>query len=198
MSTSRSQAAICERSPQPNPFRVSARPRELCGGLRIENLIVLGQRDPGLFAAGPEMHGRSQPRGIVQRAGPHAAQAIIRTRLDFAGKAAGSRGCSRERTYSPSKRLASLLPARIIHFAENRHKVRHLSRNTGPSEDRTVREPGGGRRDVRSVRSKKASQSHPLAAESRLATELSKRRRGDGWARRDWFYSVRAAPRRGG
>src|ERR1700730_4753501 len=93
-------------------------------------------------------------------------------------------------------RLAYLLPARIIQFAENRHKAHQLRegpvhRRTGPPEN------PGRRRDVRSVRPKKAPQSRPLAAESRIATELSKRRRSDGWCRRDWFYSVRATPRRG-
>jgi len=54
-------------------------PRGLCGRLRLENLIALGQCDPGLFTSGPEMRCRAQPGCIVQRASPHAAQAIIQT-----------------------------------------------------------------------------------------------------------------------
>src|SRR5258706_3865707 len=50
------------------------------GRLRLVNLIAFGQRDPKLFAAGPEMRRRAQPGGVVQRAGPHAAQALIRSR----------------------------------------------------------------------------------------------------------------------
>src|SRR5258707_12296779 len=50
------------------------------GRLCLVNLIAFGQRDPKLFAAGPEMRRRAQPGGVVQRAGPHAAQALIRSR----------------------------------------------------------------------------------------------------------------------
>ena len=39
--------------------------------LRSENLITLGQCDPGLLAAGPDMHCRPNPRSIVEGAGTH-------------------------------------------------------------------------------------------------------------------------------
>ena len=51
---------------------------ELCGRLRFENLIALGQRDPGLLAPGPEMRCGPQPGGIVQSARTHAAHSIPR------------------------------------------------------------------------------------------------------------------------
>jgi hypothetical protein len=42
-------------------LRVAACNELLRGGLRLENLIALGQGDPGLFAAGPDMPSWSQP-----------------------------------------------------------------------------------------------------------------------------------------
>ena len=61
--------------PQPEcPFS------RLFGRLRVEPLVALGQRDPGLFAPGPEMDDRVQPRRIIQRTASHAVQTIIRAR----------------------------------------------------------------------------------------------------------------------
>src|SRR4051795_11660335 len=45
-------------------------PSEAVRGLRLEAHVTLGQCDPGLRAAGPEVRGRPQPGGIVQRARP--------------------------------------------------------------------------------------------------------------------------------
>src|SRR5690348_443026 len=61
-------------------FSHRSQTRELPGRLRLENLVALGEHDPGLPAAGPEMHGRAQPGSIVEGAGPHTVQAVIRTR----------------------------------------------------------------------------------------------------------------------
>src|SRR5215218_4751418 len=47
-----------------------SQPSEAVRGLRLEARVALGQRDPGLRAAGPEVRGRPQPGGIVQRARP--------------------------------------------------------------------------------------------------------------------------------
>jgi hypothetical protein len=52
---------------------ISTRPY---GRLSLENLIALGQRDPGLLAAGPDVPSRPQPGCIVQSARTHAAHAI--------------------------------------------------------------------------------------------------------------------------
>jgi hypothetical protein len=38
---------------------------QLGGRLHLENLIALRERNPGLFATGPDMPCRSQPRGSV-------------------------------------------------------------------------------------------------------------------------------------
>jgi len=50
----------------------------LGGRLRLENFIALRERNPGLFAPGPDMPCRSQPGGIVERARTHADHAIPR------------------------------------------------------------------------------------------------------------------------
>src|SRR5439155_5186523 len=41
--------------------------------LRLEGAVAGGQRDPRLLAARPEMRRRPQPRGVVERSGPHRA-----------------------------------------------------------------------------------------------------------------------------
>jgi hypothetical protein len=66
----------------PSALTRRKRPQSLpsCGRLCLEDLIALGQSDPGLLAAGPEMRCRAQPGRIVQRACSHAPQAVIRTR----------------------------------------------------------------------------------------------------------------------
>src|SRR5437588_1421655 len=51
----------------PNP-RISAISVPPLSGLRRENLITRGNDHPGLLAARPEMRGRLQPRGVVERA----------------------------------------------------------------------------------------------------------------------------------
>src|SRR6266478_4154715 len=42
-------------------------------GLGLEAPVTFWQRDPGLLAAGPEVHGRTQPGGVVQGAAAHVA-----------------------------------------------------------------------------------------------------------------------------
>ena len=46
--------------------------------LHLENLVARRERNPGLFAAGPDMPCRSQPGGIVERARTHADHAVPR------------------------------------------------------------------------------------------------------------------------
>src|SRR2546421_5641805 len=42
-------------------------------GLRLELPILPRYREPGLLAAGPDVRGRPQPRGVVQGAASHVA-----------------------------------------------------------------------------------------------------------------------------
>jgi hypothetical protein len=51
--------------------RTGSHPSEVLR-LRLEPPIALGQYDPALRAAGPEMCCRTQPRSVVQRAGADA------------------------------------------------------------------------------------------------------------------------------
>jgi len=58
---------------QPQPIstvsrRAGSHPGEVLR-LRLEPPIPFGQYDPALRAAGPEMRCRTQPRGVIQRAG---------------------------------------------------------------------------------------------------------------------------------
>src|SRR3954452_20386445 len=47
-----------------------SQPSEAVRGLRLEPHVTLGQCDPGLRAASPEVCGRPQPGSITQRARP--------------------------------------------------------------------------------------------------------------------------------
>src|SRR3954469_7063744 len=63
-------------------------------GLGHEDLTALGQHHPGLFAARPEMRGRPEPRGFVERAGANPADHLPGrcARLRTAGKPATAFG----------------------------------------------------------------------------------------------------------
>src|SRR4051794_33370203 len=52
------------------------------GRLALEDLVALGDRDPGLLAAGPDMPRRTQPGRVVERAAPQADDAVPRHAAD--------------------------------------------------------------------------------------------------------------------
>src|SRR5205823_4161083 len=61
----------------PSP-RISAISVPPLSRLCLENLIALREHRPWLLAARPEMRGRSQPGGVIERARPHPPDRLSR------------------------------------------------------------------------------------------------------------------------
>jgi hypothetical protein len=91
------------RPSRPSLRRTGSHPGEVLR-LRLEPLILFGQDDPGLRAAGPEMRSRTQPRSVVQRAGADAKR-VSRSRL---GLRATPDPCGAIRADPPSDRAPAV------------------------------------------------------------------------------------------
>ena len=152
------------------------------------------KRTAGIHAKLPTM--RRTPGAGVAKGFGHYLASRSRSRAKYQPKASPSHGCSREQVYSPSIAIGIFAPRSYYPFCGGSASDASTFAQNRPVGKTGPLENPGRRQDVRSVRARKAPEPLPLAAESQLATEFSKRRRSDDRARCDWLYSVRAAPRR--